>query len=229
MTFWQFLQTNWAELATLIREHLVLVFISIATAVLIGVPTGILLTRYRALRGPVLGVANVMQTIPSLALFGFLIPLPFIGGIGTRTALVALVLYSLLPIIRNTVIGILNVEPSVREAAVAMGMTDAQVLRQVELPLAAGVILAGVRVATVITVGVATVAAFIGAGGLGTLIYRGLRQYDNALILAGAIPAALMALALDWLIGRVEARMDAGARRASAARAGSVWRWRAAW
>src|SRR5918999_5776729 len=155
MTFWQFLQTNWAELATLIREHLVLVFISIATAVLIGVPTGILLTRYRALRGPVLGVANVMQTIPSLALFGFLIPLPFIGGIGTRTALVALVLYSLLPIIRNTVTGILGVDPNVREAAVAMGMTDRQVLFQVELPLALSVILTGVRVAVVITIGVA--------------------------------------------------------------------------
>src|SRR5688572_500757 len=128
MTFWQFLANNWAELVTLIKEHLVLVFISILAAVVIGVPTGILLTRYRALRGPVLGVANIMQTIPSLALFGFLIPLPFIGGIGTRTALVALVLYSLLPIIRNTVTGILGVEPSVREAAVAMGMTDGQVL-----------------------------------------------------------------------------------------------------
>ena len=154
MSFWQFLQNNWIELVTLIREHLVLVFISIVVAVLIGVPTGVLLTRYRSWRGPVLGIANVMQTIPSLALFGFLIPLPFIGGIGTRTALVALVLYSLLPIIRNTVTGILGVEPSVREAAVAMGMTDSQVLRQVELPLAAGVIVTGVRVATVIAVGV---------------------------------------------------------------------------
>jgi osmoprotectant transport system permease protein len=206
VSFWQFLQNNWAELATLIKEHLVMVFISIVVAVVIGVPTGILLTRYRALRGPVLGIANVMQTIPSLALFGFLIPLPFIGGIGTRTALVALVLYSLLPIIRNTVTGILGVEPSVREAAVAMGMTDAQVLRQVELPLAAGVIVTGIRVATVIAVGVTTIAAAVGAGGLGVYIFRGLRQYDNNLLLAGAVSAALLALAADFLLGLIERR-----------------------
>ena len=208
MSFWQFLQNNWAELATLIKEHIALVFISILVAVIIGVPTGILLTRYRALRGPVLGVANVMQTIPSLALFGFLIPLPFIGGIGTRTALVALVLYSLLPIIRNTVTGILGVEPSVREAAVAMGMTDGQVLRQVELPLAAGVIVTGIRVATVIAVGVTTIAAAVGAGGLGVYIFRGLRQYDNNLLLAGAISAALLALAADFLLGLIERRFS---------------------
>src|SRR5688572_22980284 len=208
MSFWQFLQSNWPELVTLIREHLVLVFISIVVAVAIGVPTGILLTRYRAWRGPVLGIANVMQTIPSLALFGFLIPVPFIGGIGTRTALVALVLYSLLPIIRNTVTGILGVEPSVREAAVAMGMTDAQVLRQVELPLAAGVIVTGIRVATVIAVGVTTIAAAVGAGGLGVYIFRGLRQYDNNLLLAGAVSAALLALAADFLLGLIERRFS---------------------
>lgn len=213
MTFWQFLQSNWAELATLIREHIVLVFISILIAVVIGVPTGILLTRYRALRGPVLGVANVVQTIPSLALFGFLIPLPFIGGIGTRTALVALVLYSLLPIIRNTVTGILGVEPSVREAAVAMGMTDAQVLRQVELPLAAGVIVTGIRVATVIAVGVTTIAAAVGAGGLGVYIFRGLRQYDNNLLLAGAVAAALLALGADFLLGLVERQFSFETKR----------------
>jgi osmoprotectant transport system permease protein len=186
----------------------VLVFISIAVAVVIGVPTGILLTRYRALRGPVLGIANIMQTVPSLALFGFLIPLPFIGGIGTRTALVALVLYSLLPIIRNTVTGILGVEPSVREAAVAMGMTDGQVLRQVELPLAAGVIVTGIRVATVIAVGVTTIAAAVGAGGLGVYIFRGLRQYDNNLLLAGAVSSALLALAADFLLGLIERRFS---------------------
>ena len=208
MSFWQFLQNNWIELVTLIREHLVLVFISIVVAVAIGVPTGVLLTRYRSWRGPVLGVANVMQTIPSLALFGFLIPLPFIGGIGTRTALVALVLYSLLPIIRNTVTGILGVEPSVREAAVAMGMTDSQVLRQVELPLAAGVIVTGVRVATVIAVGVTTIAAAVGAGGLGVYIFRGLRQYDNNLLLAGAVSSALLALGADFLLGLIERRFS---------------------
>ena len=213
MTFWQFLQNNWVELVTLIKEHLVLVFISILIAVAIGVPTGILLTRHRALRGPVLGIANIMQTIPSLALFGFLIPLPFIGGIGTRTALVALVLYSLLPIIRNTVTGILGVETSVREAAIAMGMTDGQVLRQVELPLAAGVIVTGIRVATVIAVGVTTIAAAVGAGGLGVYIFRGLRQYDNNLLLAGAVSAALLALAADFLLGLIERRFSYEGRR----------------
>jgi osmoprotectant transport system permease protein len=202
----------------LVRQHIVLVFVSILVAVIIGVPTGILLTRYRALRGPVLGIANVMQTIPSLALFGFLIPLPFIGGIGTRTALVALVLYSLLPIIRNTVTGILNVDPNVREAAVAMGMTGGQVLRQVELPLAMGVIVTGIRVATVIAVGVTTIAAAVGAGGLGVYIFRGLRQYDNNLLLAGALSAALLALAADSLLGLVERQFSFETKRSSIVR-----------
>jgi osmoprotectant transport system permease protein len=204
VSFWQFLKGNWPDLLLHVREHVVLVFIAILVAVLIGVPTGILLTRYRALRGPVLGIANIMQTIPSLALFGFLIPLPFIGGIGARTALVALVVYSLLPIIRNTVTGILGVDPNVREAAVAMGMTDGQVLRQVELPLAMGVIVTGIRVATVIAVGVTTIAAAVGADGLGVYIFRGLRQYDNNLLLAGALSAALLALAADFSLGLVE-------------------------
>ena len=215
MSFWHFLQLNWPELLLLVRQHIVLVFISILVAVIIGVPTGILLTRYRAFRGPVLGIANVMQTIPSLALFGFLIPLPFIGGIGSRTALVALVLYSLLPIIRNTVTGILGVEPSVREAAVAMGMTDGQVLRQVELPLAMGVIVTGIRVATVIAVGVTTIAAAVGAGGLGVYIFRGLRQYDNNLLLAGALSAAVLALAADFFLGLVERQFSFEAKRSA--------------
>ena len=218
MSFWQFLQLNWSELLLLVQQHVVLVFIAIATAVIIGVPTGIALTRYRALRTPVLGLANVMQTIPSLALFGFLIPLPFIGGIGARTALVALVLYSLLPIIRNTVTGILGVEPTVREAAVAMGMTDGQVLRQVELPLAMGVIVTGIRVATVIAVGVTTIAAAVGAGGLGVYIFRGLRQYDNNLLLAGAVSAALLALAADFVLGLVERQFSFEGKRSSAAK-----------
>jgi osmoprotectant transport system permease protein len=212
MSFWQFLQLNWSELLLLIGQHVKLVAVAIVVAVVIGVPVGILLTRHRALRGPVLGIANIMQTIPSLALFGFLIPLPFIGGIGTRTALVALVLYSLLPIIRNTVTGILNVEPSVREAAVAMGMTDSQVLRQVELPLAMGVIVTGIRVATVISVGVTTIAAAVGAGGLGVYIFRGLRQYDNNLLLAGALSAALLALLADFSLGFVERGFNVSGR-----------------
>lgn len=213
MNFWQFLQQNWPELLTLIRQHVALVFASILIAVVIGVPTGILLTRYRSLRGPVVGLANIMQTIPSLALFGFLIPLPFIGGIGARTALVALVLYSLLPIIRNTVTGVLGVEPSVREAAVAMGMTDGQILRQVELPLSMGVIITGIRVATVIAVGVTTIAAAVGAGGLGVYIFRGLRQYDNNLLLAGAVASALLALIADFLLGLLEQRFKFDRKR----------------
>ena len=204
MSFWNFLQQNWNELLTLIWQHLSLVLISTLVAVVIGIPTGILLSRKKALRNPILGIANVMQTIPSLALFGFLIPLPFIGGIGARTAIVALVLYSLLPIIRNTVTGILGVDQNVREAAVAMGMTDAQILWQVELPLAMSVILTGVRVAMVIAIGVTTIAAAVGAGGLGVYIFRGLRQYDNNLLLAGAVPAALMALLADFSLGLLE-------------------------
>jgi osmoprotectant transport system permease protein len=215
VSFWQFLESNWPELLLLVRQHIVIVFVAILVAVVIGVPAGILLTRYRRLRGPVLGIANVMQTIPSLALFGFLIPLPFIGGIGARTALVALVLYSLLPIIRNTITGILGVEPSVREAAVAMGMTDGQVLRQVELPLAMGVIVTGIRVATVIAVGVTTIAAAVGAGGLGVYIFRGLRQYDNNLLLAGALSAALLALIADFSLGLIEKRFTSTGKRKS--------------
>src|SRR6266404_2558949 len=208
MTAWRFLENNWQELLFLIRQHLVLVFDSTAIAVLIGVPTGILLSRKAALRSPVLGIANVMQTVPSLALFGLLIPLPLVGGIGARAAIVALVLYALMPIIRNTVTGIFSVDASVREAAVAMGMSDRQVLWQVELPLALPVILTGIRVSVVICFGVATVAAAVGAGGLGVYIFRGLRQYDNALLLAGAIPAAVMALSADFLLGFVERQFD---------------------
>src|SRR5438067_8609872 len=215
MNFLHFLQENWPELLTQLRAHVELVLISTGVAVLIGIPTGILLTRKKNLRGPVLGIANVMQTIPSLALFGFLIPLPFIGGIGARTAIVALVLYSLLPIIRNTVTGILGVDASVREAAVAMGMTDRQVLFKVELPLAMSVILTGVRVAVVITIGVALIAAEVGAGGLGEYIFRGLRLDDNHLLLAGAVPSALMALVADFGFSAIEKRFDTTINRAT--------------
>jgi osmoprotectant transport system permease protein len=211
----EFLKANWRDIVRLMGEHLWLVLISTSIAVAIGIPLGILLSRRPRLRAPVLGLANVMQTVPSLALFGLLIPLPFIGGIGARTAVVALVLYALLPVIRNTVTGILGVDKNVREAAVAMGMTDRQILLQVELPLAASVILTGVRVAVVISVGVATIAAAVGAGGLGTYIFRGLRQYDNRLILAGAVPAALMALAADFGLGLLEKHFDTSAKRAT--------------
>ncbi|HEV8724920.1 MAG TPA: glycine betaine ABC transporter substrate-binding protein [Candidatus Binatia bacterium] len=211
MTLLEFFSHNSSELGALIFEHLFLVVVSTGVAILIGVPLGILLTRKPALSKPVLGFANIMQTVPSLALFGFLIPLnvylfhvKILGGIGARTAIVALVLYALLPIIRNTFIGISNVDPAIRDAGRGMGMTDRQLLFQVELPLALGVIIAGVRVATVICVGTATIAAAIDAGGLGRYIFRGLRANDNVLILAGAVPAALIAVAADLLLGYVE-------------------------
>jgi osmoprotectant transport system permease protein len=186
-------------------EHLVLVLLSVGVATAIGVPLGVWLTRRPGAQRLVLGVVNAIQTIPSLALFGLLIPLPFFG-IGTRTALVALTLYALLPILRNTVTGIASVDPALREAAVGMGMTDGQLLRRVELPLAASVILAGIRLATVIGVGLATIAAPIGAGGLGTLVFAGVASLDNARILGGALPATAMALAADGLLGAVERR-----------------------
>jgi osmoprotectant transport system permease protein len=176
-------------------------------AISIGIPVGILITRYSKLAQPILGVANGLQTIPSLAIFGFLISVPFLGGIGKNPAIVALTLYALLPLIRNTYIGITSVDPAIREAGKGMGMTDWQLLTQVEIPLAAGVILAGIRVATAISVGVATIAAAIGGGGLGVFIFRGLATVDNRLILTGAIPAAAIALGADLALGWIETRL----------------------
>jgi osmoprotectant transport system permease protein len=196
------------EILRLTADHLLLVLIAMAAAIAIGVPMGIWLTRRPRARPWLLGFANVMQTIPSLALLGFLIPLPFIGGIGKRTAIVALVLYALLPILRNTFVGILGVEAAVCESAVAMGMTDGQLLRQVQLPLAARTILAGIRVATVTTIGTATIAAIIGGGGLGVFIFRGVASLDTVQILAGAVPAALIALAADGGLGWIERKLS---------------------
>jgi osmoprotectant transport system permease protein len=198
-----------SDVIQLTSEHFVLVLVSISIAIAAGIPLGILLTRRAFLRPWVLGFANIMQTIPSLALFGFLIPIPLIGGIGKRTAIVALVLYALLPILRNTMVGILGVDPAVRESAIAMGMGGRQLLWQVELPLAARTILAGVRVATVTTVGTATIAAAIGGGGLGVFIFRGIATVDTGQILAGAIPAALLALLSDGGLGWIERRFAA--------------------
>ncbi|BAY30739.1 binding-protein-dependent transport systems inner membrane component [Nostoc carneum NIES-2107] len=188
-------------------EHLFMVGIAIGIAILIGIPLGILITRKTQLRQPILGIANILQTIPSLALFGLLIPVPVIGGIGVVPAIVALTLYSLLPIIRNTYTGIIGVDPAIREAGKGMGMTDKELLLQVEIPLAMGVILAGVRVATVISIGIATIAAAIGAGGLGVFIFRGIAVVNNQLILAGAVPAALIALIADLAIGWIEGKL----------------------
>jgi osmoprotectant transport system permease protein len=195
-----------ADLVQLTGEHLVLVASAMAAAILLGVPLGVVVTRQPGMRRWLLGLASIVQTIPSLALFGFLIPIPLIGGIGKRTVIVSLVLYALLPILRNTFVGIMSVDASVCEAAVAMGMTDRQLLRQVQFPLAAPTILAGIRVATVATIGTATIAAAIGGGGLGVFIFRGVASVDTMQILAGAVPAALMALLADGGLGWIERR-----------------------
>jgi osmoprotectant transport system permease protein len=199
-----FLLTHKHEVAMLTGEHLWLVGISMLLAVAAGVPLGILLTRKPKLKTLILGSTNIIQTIPSLALFGLLLPLPWLGARADRLAIFALALYALLPVVRNTYVGITGISEPVREAAVAMGLTSRQLLWQVELPLASPVILAGIRVATVITIGVATIAAAIGAGGLGEFIFRGIAMVDNGVILAGAIPAAAMALLADSLLGGVE-------------------------
>jgi len=196
------------EILDLTLEHLFLVSLSMAMAAALAIPAGILLTRRNFLQQWVLGFANIMQTVPSLALFGFLIPLPLLGGIGKHTAIVALVLYALLPILRNTLTGILHVDPAVRESAIAMGMTGRQLLWEVELPLATRTILAGVRIATVTTIGTATIAAAIGGGGLGVFIFRGLATVDTTLLLAGAVPAALIALAADRGLEWVEHKLS---------------------
>ena len=201
MSLLEFFYRHRAEIWMLTLEHLWLVGLSMLLAVAIGVPLGILITRRASLNKPILGSANIIQTIPSLALFGFLMPMPWLGARADRLAIAALTGYALLPVIRNTYTGIRGVDPSVREAARGMGLTDWQLLWHVELPLALGVILAGIRVATVITVGVATIAAAIGAGGLGEFIFQGLAMVDNRVILAGAIPAALTALTADFLLG----------------------------
>lgn len=204
MNWLDFLVRNRAEILNRSVEHVGLVGASMAIALVIGLPLGVLLSRRRPLQRWIFGAANIIQTIPSLALFGFLIPVPWIGGVGATTAIVALALYSLLPILRNTCTGISGVDSAVIESALGMGMTPRQMLWQVQLPLAAPVMLAGIRVATVISIGVATIAAAIGAGGLGVFIFRGVAMVDTSVILAGAIPAALLAVAADLALGRFE-------------------------
>ena len=202
-----FINDHANEIVQLATEHLVLVGVSILGAILAGVPLGIVIYQQPRLRTVVLGLINVLQTIPSLALFALLIPLPLIGGIGARTALIAMALYSLLPIVANTFAGLMGVNPAVREAAVAMGMTDRQLLWKVELPLAVSVVFTGIRIATVMSVGLATIAAAIGAGGLGMFIFRGLAMLDSRLILAGALPAAAMALLANYGLSLIERRI----------------------
>jgi osmoprotectant transport system permease protein len=204
---WTFFLEHRAEILSATLDHLLLVVIAMTIAILIGVPLGMFIVQRPVLCTIALGIASIFQTIPSLALFGFLIPIPFIGGIGKRTAIVALVLYALLPILRNTYVGLTGIDPAVLEAAGAMGMTRAQILWRVRFPLALAVILAGIRTATIITIGVATIAAAIGAGGLGTFIFRGVALVSDSLILAGAIPAALLAILADFFLGLLERRL----------------------
>jgi osmoprotectant transport system permease protein len=208
MNVFRFILENRGQVLELTLEHLWLVGVSTLFAVLIGVPLGIAIAHRPRFNKPVLAGANIIQTIPSLALFGFLLPLPWLGERADRLAILALTLYSLLPIIRNTYTGIRDVNPAVIEAGLGMGLTEFQLLYQVELPLAIGVILSGVRVAVVISVGLATIAAAIGAGGLGEFIFRGLAMVDNNVILAGAIPAAILALAADLGVGWLEKRLQ---------------------
>lgn len=208
MNLWQFMLQNHTEVVELTLEHIWLVGVSILLAVAVGIPLGILITRWPVLQKPLLGTANVIQTIPSLALFGFLLPAPWIGARADRLAILALTLYALLPLIRNTYVGIKAVDPAVIEAGRGMGLTDGQLLLQVELPLALGVIIAGIRVATVLLIGLATIAAAIGAGGLGEYIFRGLAMVNNAIILAGAIPAAALALLADFGLGWLQRRLS---------------------
>jgi osmoprotectant transport system permease protein len=207
MSFWHFIAVNREQLLDLTLEHITLAGVSTLIAAVVGIPLGILITRIPQLSKAVIGSANVIQTIPSLALFGFLLPAPWIGERASRLAILVLAMYGLLPLIRNTYAGIRNVDPMLVEAGRAMGLTNRQVLWQVELPLASGVIIAGVRIAAVVSIGLATIAAAIGAGGLGEFIFRGLAMVDNRVILAGAIPAALLALAADTLLGWFERRL----------------------
>jgi osmoprotectant transport system permease protein len=208
MNFLHFMIANRQQVIELTLEHIQLAGTATLIAACVGIPLGILITRIPSLSKVIIGGANIIQTIPSLALFGFLIPAPWIGERASRLAILALALYCLLPLIRNTYAGIRGVDPAVVEAGRAMGLTDRQLLFQVELPLASGVIVAGVRLAVVLSIGLATIAAAIGAGGLGEFIFRGLAMVSNQVILAGAIPAALLALAADFLLGQLERRLN---------------------
>jgi osmoprotectant transport system permease protein len=222
----RFWLTHLQEVATLLGEHVFLVTVATTISVAIGVPLGIFAARRPRLAVPFVGIANIVQTVPSLAMFGFLLPVPLIGGVGARAALVVLVLYGLLPIVRSTIVGITGLDKSIREAGIAMGMTARELLRLVELPLAMPTIIAGVRVAAVTAVGSATIAAAIGAGGLGQYIYRGLSMVDSTVILAGAIPAALLALVVDggllWLEKRLSPRGRSRSPRTAAVVAASA-------
>lgn len=222
MSLGDFFLQHRVEILQATGEHVWMVAITMLLAIAIGMPLGILVTRKPGLSKPIIGGANVAETIPSLALFGFLLPIPWLGDRAGRLAIVALTLYALLPIIRNTAAGIASVDAAVLEAARGMGMTGRQLLWRVELPLSISTIIAGIRIATVLTIGIATIAAAVGAGGLGEFIFRGLAMVDNRLILAGAIPAALLALAADFLLGLLESRLRPGSSHAHSGRRSST-------
>jgi len=205
----EFLSQYGSEIAMLTLEHLWLTGAAMLLAAAIAIPAGIALTRAPRWAKPVIMVANILQTIPSLAMFGFLLPIPWLGDRAARIAILALTAYAMLPILRNTYAGIRGIDPSITEVARALGLTGWQLLVKVQLPLAASFILAGLRTATVTCVGIATIAAAVGAGGLGELIFRGVASVDNRLVLAGAIPAALLALAADAALGLLERHFKA--------------------
>src|SRR6202158_667449 len=210
-----------SQLASAFGQHVLIVAVSTLVAVAVGVPLAVFAARRPRLSAPLVAAANVVQTVPSLAMFGFLLPVPLLGGVGARAAIVVLILYGLLPIVRTTIAGMNGIDRSIREAGVAMGMTPRELLRQVELPLALPSIVAGVRVAAVVGAGAATIAAAIGAGGLGEYIYRGLSMVDTTVILAGAVPAAFLALAVDALLLAVERQLSAR-RRPTSRRAAAI-------
>jgi osmoprotectant transport system permease protein len=213
VTFWT---SHWPELAAMLQRHILLVGLSTLVALLIGLPAGVLAAHRPAIGRYALAVANIAQTIPSLALLGFLLPVPFIGGVGPRVAIVALILYALLPIVRGTMAGLKSIDPAIIEAGRAMGMTTTQLLWLVELPLALPSIVSGIRVATVISIGTATVAAAVGAGGLGEYIFRGLSMVDSTVILAGAVPVGVLAIAADLLLTVAERRLQPSRRQSGA-------------
>jgi osmoprotectant transport system permease protein len=213
--FYNYLSTNYEQILNLLGQHIYLSIISVLIAVIIGIPLGILISRQPKLSKPIIGTTNVIQAIPSLALLGFLIP--FIG-IGSAPAIVMVVLYSLLPIVKNTYTGLTNIDPDILEAAKGIGLTKSQTMKKVQLPLAFPMIMAGIRISAVTAVGLMTIAAFVGAGGLGYLVFSGVQTVDNYMILAGAIPACILALLIDFAVGKLETKFSYSNKRKSASK-----------
>ena len=217
--FWNYISTNYEQIFSLLGQHLYLSVISVLVAIVIGIPLGILISREPKLSKPIIGTTNVIQAIPSLALLGFLIP--FVG-IGSTPAIIMVVLYSLLPIVKNTYTGLTNIDGDILEAAKGIGLTKSQTMRKVQLPLAFPMIMAGIRISAVTAVGLMTIAAFIGAGGLGYLVFSGVQTVDNYMILAGAIPACILALVIDFIVGKMESSLSYTSKQSSAKKTGKT-------